>query len=70
MNAARVMWGVWCEVSGGVTGYRAAWLKDSEGKIARFDSAESATEVAVFHSDQRNGNPNRTATFHYAARKI
>jgi hypothetical protein len=38
-------YGVWCEVWGGVTGYRAKWLKSS-GTLQVFDSALAATAVA------------------------
>lgn len=31
-TATKKTWGVWCIVSGGVTGFREAWLK-SDGKI-------------------------------------
>ena len=34
-------WGVWCTVTGGVTGTRSSWLK-SHGEIARFDSKDAA----------------------------
>jgi len=61
--------GVWCEVSGGVTGSRCAWLKRN-GVRAEFDAqAEAEAEAARLMS--RNGsNPYRTADFRYTAREI
>lgn len=39
-------WGVWCTVSGGVTGHRCSWLK-SEGEVQVFNTREEAAEEAA-----------------------
>jgi hypothetical protein len=61
--------GVWCEVYGGVTGHRQAWLKEN-GAVVMFDTHEEAAERAKKLSDDKNGNPYRTANFEYSAREI
>jgi hypothetical protein len=57
-------YGVWCEVSGGVTGYRAAWLKDSFG-IKRYETREEAEAEA----HRLRAKPNRgPASFSYTVK--
>lgn len=53
-----------CEVSGGVTGYRAAYLKD-QGVEQVFDALEQAEAVAGNLNATKNSNPYRTADFRY-----
>lgn len=60
--------GVYCEVSGGVTGYRAAWLKDGDGKESTFDSLDAANEEAA-QLNSRSRNPYQTASFRYTVRE-
>lgn len=55
-----------CEVSGGVTGYRTAYLKENGGKIVIFESQEKAD----IHRDQLASNAKAkaqyaTATYRY-----
>jgi hypothetical protein len=60
-------WGVWCEVSGGVTGRREAWLKH-EGRVASFATQEEAAAKAAHFMRSMNGRPNAGASFRYTAR--
>lgn len=62
-------YGVFCQVSGGVTGYRAAWLK-SNGKMQVFASRELAEIEAKRLTEKRMNNTYRTADYHYSAREI
>jgi hypothetical protein len=65
----KVIYGVWCEVWGGITGNRTAWLK-ADGKIAEFDSiAEAAAEAARLQATA-NGDLYRTANFRYTAQRM
>jgi hypothetical protein len=59
--------GVWCEVWGGVTGSRAAWLK-SDGRFVEFETYEAAVEEAE-KNNKRTAN-NVRASFHYSARPL
>lgn len=44
-------WRIWCSVSGGVTGYREAWLKD-KGELVEFDNVDAAvTEARKLNND-------------------
>jgi hypothetical protein len=61
------MYGIWCEVFGGVTGHRASWLKEN-GKVKTFDTLQAATSEAALHNERTNGNPFRAASFRYTAR--
>jgi hypothetical protein len=36
------MWGIWCQVDGGITGYRASWLRGEGGAIALFPTQAQA----------------------------
>jgi hypothetical protein len=61
-------YGVWCIVSGGVTGRREAWLK-RKGERAEFaERAEAEAEAARLNA-QMNGRY-ATATFHYSVAEI
>jgi hypothetical protein len=64
---ARGTWGVWCEVWGGVTGRRRAWLKD-DGRPAEFGSRAEAEAEARRLNASVGGNPRRKAQFRYSAR--
>jgi hypothetical protein len=60
-------YGIWCEVSGGMMGYRAAWLKSETGERANFCTIEDAQSRA----DQLNADMNHAkakASFRYTAR--
>jgi hypothetical protein len=61
--------GIWCEVWGGVTGHRCAWLK-SNGEQQRFTSRDEAEAEAMRLNEQTNGNPHRTASFRYSVREL
>jgi hypothetical protein len=63
-------WGIWCQVWGGVTGHREAWMKNREGKIAEFDTIEAAQEEARMHAKTTMGNPHRGASFSYSVRPL
>lgn len=58
-------WGVWCEVSGGVTGHREAWLKVN-GEEVEYDTQDEAETAAATCRENVRGNTR--ATFHYSAR--
>jgi hypothetical protein len=59
---------IWCEVSGGVTGHRQAWLK-ADGKIQQFDTEAEAQAEADRLQQATNGNPHRKANFSYTVRR-
>ena len=59
-------YGIWCRVSGGVTGSRQAWLKDN-GKVVQFDTLELAQAEAsrlMANVSSRSG-----ASFSYTAKE-
>jgi hypothetical protein len=58
------MFRIWCEVWGGVTGHRTAWLKDDIG-IATFATREEAEAEAARLNASGNNNPHRKANFSY-----
>lgn len=58
-------WGVWCEVFGGVTGPRAAWLKH-DGNVQRFASKDLADHEARLLAAR--AAPNARANFRYTAK--
>lgn len=64
-----VEFGVWCEVSGGVTGFRQSWMK-SDGVIRRFATREEAQAVVDAMQSRTRGNPHRTANFSYTVRTL
>lgn len=61
-------WGVWCEVWGGVTGRREAWLKQN-GKVALFATRGAAAGEAARHMSRQMGAPHRTANYRYSAKE-
>lgn len=68
--------GVWCRVSGGVTGTREAWLKvnirlsspHTSGEVWRGTEEEARAKAAELSNVRPS--PYQTATFHYEARKL
>lgn len=60
--------GVWCTVSGGVTGFREGWFK-ANGEVKAFATMEEANDVAV-RLNAGMGSPYSTAKFHYEAMRI
>lgn len=60
--------GVWCCVSGGVTGHREAWLKNS-GVLATFPDRDSAAREAS-QLNQRMNHSRSRAVFLYEAREL
>lgn len=64
-------WGVWCTVSGGVTGPRAAWLKD-QGVRVELDTREEAEEEARWNRERMNDSVSakRGVVFTYEPRRI
>ena len=62
-------WGVWCEVTGGVTGTRRAWLRH-EDALAVYDKREDAEAEAKRLNQTIGSNPNRKAEFLYVARQM
>lgn len=61
--------GIWCEVSGGVTGYRGAWLK-SGGELAVFADRAAADAEAAHYNASQNASPYRTANFSYTVKQF
>ena len=59
---------IWCEVSGGVTGSRTAWLIKS-GVIRTFDTVEEARAVAARLTRDRTRS-SRGERFRYRVRGI
>lgn len=68
MTGAALRYGVWCEVSGGVTGYRSAWLK-SKGGVWTGNEGQAIRKAAELEAES-NANPYRTAAFRYEARPM
>lgn len=64
------MFRIRCDVSGGVTGHRAAWLKNKDNTIAEFDTREDAQAEADKYNCERNANPYRTASFSYTVEEM
>lgn len=58
-------WGVWCSVSGGVTGSRQSWAK-SNGEILKFDTEEEAKALAS--KWQGGAGENSPTRFRYFAK--
>ena len=63
----KAKWGVWCEVSGGVTGSRSAWMK-REGKVIAFDTREEAEAEAK--AARTSVSRFSQASFRYTARPL
>ena len=66
-RAADMVWRVMCQVSGGFTGTRKAFLKGADGEIEEFETEEGAQARAAGLSERMNGNQYRTADFRYWA---
>ena len=60
---------IWCEVWGGVTGHRAAWLEDN-GEIKEFETHEDAEREANRLDAQIKGTLYRKANFSYTVREV
>jgi hypothetical protein len=67
-NIPAERWGVWCRVSGGVTGTREAWLRAGD-QLMLFARREDAERLALDLDCELNG-PHATADFAYAARRF
>jgi hypothetical protein len=61
-------WGVWCEVWGGVTGSREAWLK-IDGKVATFPTCDEAEAEARRLGQRMDARLYSAANFRYSARQ-
>ena len=62
-------YGVWCVVSGGLTGRREAWMKGWNGEVAEFATKAEAEERATGLNEKMN-NAYSVATFSYTAREL
>ena len=67
-------WGVWCEVSGGITGHRQAWLKSTrpskkhpQGIVARLTEAAARAKADELN---RTMSRNTKARFSYTAKEL
>jgi len=61
--------GIWCEVSGGVTGTRAAWLKDGDGQRVEFADLGAAEQKAASLRDSV-ARSSSTVRFSYQAMEL
>lgn len=68
MRKGKMTYGVWCKVSGGVTGTREAWLKNADRKIKSFATYEEAQAEAA--RLMANVSCYSRATFSYMARRL
>ena len=59
------MYKIFCEVHGGVTGYRAGYMK-SDGKLVSFKTRKEAQAKADSLNLLRNSNPHRVVQCSYA----
>ncbi len=62
MNSADTF-GIWCVVSGGVTGHREAWLKDDAGVVKRFNRHGAQAEASRLNATVGR---NSSARFNYS----
>jgi hypothetical protein len=60
----RERWKIWCEVSGGVTGFRAGFLK-ANGREVIYTNEDDAIREASRLNTAMNDRPYRTADFKY-----
>jgi hypothetical protein len=67
MTEQSAAWGVWCQVWGGVTGRRAAWLTEG-GAVARFDEARARERAAYLQRTM--GGAGSGVTFSYVAKRF
>jgi hypothetical protein len=61
------MYGIWCEVWGGVAGHRESWLK-VEGEIQRYKTKEEAEAIAA--DIRTRTRSHATANFRYTAKEF
>jgi hypothetical protein len=61
--------GVWCRVSGGVTGPREAWLKE-DGQQWTGSQEEAENKATELNSYMGRGTVFGFATFNYQARQL
>ena len=59
-------YGIWCIVSGGVTGRREAWMKGPDGKPELFETYHAAAAEADSNF-KRTNNALSKASFEYLA---
>ena len=64
-----MQYGIWCTVSGGVTGPRAAWLKENQVRKVFSCRIEAEQEAADLQSIM-NSSPYTTTRFTYTVRQI
>jgi hypothetical protein len=62
-------YGIWCEVWGGATGHRQAWMKN-KGRRMEFNSRLAAEAEATMVRKNVAENPHRTANFRYTVKEI
>lgn len=62
--AKTTVYGVWCQVTGGLTGHREAWLKQASGKYRLFDTLAEAEAEALAQTARKKYSP---AVFTYTA---
>ena len=60
-------YGVWCRVTGGVTGTREAWLRGADGDYTLWDNRSDAEAEAARLNKSMNSNPHSLASFRYRA---
>jgi len=58
-------YGIWCQVSGGVTGHRQAWLK-ANGKVQTFATLAEAEAEAERLTGLRRYDSQSATRYHYA----
>jgi hypothetical protein len=61
-----MIYGIWCEVSGGRTGLRCGWLK-SDGVIRMWTDRDAATIEALRLTRERN-SATKQASFRYTVK--
>ena len=70
MTGLGTKYGVWCRVSGGITGNREAWLKEN-GERVELNTRAEAEALAKHYNDQAAHRPGYSAaTFSYRAAPI
>jgi hypothetical protein len=64
------LWGIWCEIRGGVNGHRGGWLKCGDGGYETFCTRELAQARVERLERERNGDPYRIGTYVYLPVKV
>lgn len=64
----KTMFGIWCTVSGGITGHRTSWLK-IEGQVQEYASFQEADAIAA-DLERRANSQNAVANFRYQPRPL